>query len=165
MMKKNFCPFCGKKLITKFVEGGNRLFCKSCDTPIYENPVPATAIVAVDSKKRLLLVKRSVPPKTGMWCLPGGFLELGESPEQGALRELKEETGLSGTIQSLLGVISSNSPRYNTVLLVGYLVNNYTGTLIAGDDASDASYFSPEELPKIAFSSHKDFINMYYSSF
>jgi ADP-ribose pyrophosphatase YjhB (NUDIX family) len=122
-------------------------------------------MVVVDNKDRVLLVKRSVAPKKGFWCLPGGFVELGESPEKAALRELKEETGLVGSIDMLLGVSANPSSLYHTVLMVGYLVKSYFGNLIAGDDANDAVYFHYTELPEIAFESHASFIRMYYAAY
>jgi 8-oxo-dGTP diphosphatase len=165
MRKKTFCPYCGTRLTEKICEGSPRLFCEHCDEPIYENPIPASCLVVVDNINRVLLVKRSVEPKKGFWCLPGGFMELGESPEKAALRELEEETGLSGRIEMLLGVSSNPSAQYHTVLMVGYLIRQYTGTLIAGDDADDAAYFHYDELPEIAFESHERFIRMYYASY
>ena len=165
MRKKTFCPYCGTRLTEKICEGSLRLFCEHCDEPIYENPIPASCLVVVDNRNRVLLVKRSVAPKKGFWCLPGGFMELGESPEKAALRELKEETGLSGRIEMLLGVSSNPSALYHTVLMVGYLIRQYTGTLIAGDDAEDAGYYHYDELPEIAFDSHERFIRMYFASY
>lgn len=129
-----------------------------CEHPIYENPVPASAIVVIDPASRLLLTKRSVDPKKGLWCLPGGFMELAEAPEESALRELHEETGISGVIRSLLGVRSNHSDRYGTVLIVGYLITDYSGALTPGDDAEEADFFTPDGLPEIAFESHEFFI-------
>ena len=163
--KKTFCYFCGSNLSTKLIEGTLRLFCSSCNEPIYENPTPATCIVVIDDKGRLLLVKRSVEPKKGWWCLPGGFIEMGEDPDKAALRELHEETGLNGRIELLLGVTSSHSELYNTILMVGYLVKNFQGTLKAGDDAIDAAFFYPDKLPEIAFDSHVKFQRIYYASY
>ena len=88
MRKKTFCHYCGTRLTEKICEGSLRLFCEHCDEPIYENPIPATCLVVVDNSDRVLLVKRSVEPKKGFWCLPGGFMELGESPEK-AIERLK----------------------------------------------------------------------------
>ncbi|MCP4104409.1 MAG: NUDIX hydrolase [Desulfobacteraceae bacterium] len=164
MRKKIYCHYCSTKLIEKYTEGRLRLFCEQCNEPIYENPVPATCLVVVDSMERLLLVRRSVEPKKGFWCLPGGFVELGESPDLSALRELEEETGLSGEIFRLMGVTSGKSVRYGSVMMIGYLVKNYSGTLIAGDDASDADYFHFDNLPETAFESHMKFIRMYYET-
>ena len=136
-----------------------RLYCPSCVRPIYENPTPATCLVVTNGENQVLLVKRSVPPKIGMWCLPGGFIELGEGPEEGALRELAEETGLTGSSPELLGVRTTPSAQYHSVLMVGYLVRKFSGTPIAGDDASDVRWFSINDLPPIAFDSHRHFIN------
>jgi len=165
MRGKKYCPYCGTGLVEKFCEGDLRRYCNRCNEPIYENPIPATCMVVVDTEDRVLLVKRSVEPKKGFWCLPGGFMELGETPEKAALRELKEETGLAGRIDMLLGVSANPSALYHTVLMVGYLVKSHSGNLIAGDDANDAAYFHYNELPEIAFESHASFIRMYYAAY
>ena len=165
MRKKRFCHFCGHPLMQKSLDGQARLFCQNCDVPIYENPVPATCLVTVDDQKRLLLVKRSVDPKKGFWCLPGGFMELQETPEAAGLRELHEETGLTGKIDRLLGVVSNDSSNYDTVLMVGFLVQTWRGQLIAGDDADAADWFDYPDLPEIAFDSHRKFITQYYTAF
>jgi len=157
-LKKTFCHVCGDRLIHKHCEGKVRPFCPKCQLPVYENPVPASAIVVAGKNSNLLLVKRNVDPKKGFWSLPGGFMELSETPEDSALRELKEETGVSGTIRHLLGVQSHNSDRYGTVLIVGYLVTDYSGEPIAGDDAEAVAFFHPGNLPEIAFTSHEYFI-------
>ena len=143
------------------MEGRDRLYCESCTSPIYENTVPASCVVVVDDEERLLLVKRNVPPKEGMWCLPGGFMELFESPEEAAMRELQEEAGISGRIETLLGVTTNPHPDYGTVLLMGFLVRNWAGMPVAGDDADDARFFPLEALPEIAFQSHRHFIRNY----
>lgn len=162
--EKKHCHFCGGILEERFTEGRNRKYCVRCAGPIYENPVPATCTIVVDENRRILLVKRSVEPKIGSWCLPGGFMELDETPEQGALRELKEETGLSGKIKLLLGVRANPSPMYQTVLMTGYLVHDFTGNPIAGDDASQVKWFPVDNLPEIAFDSHSHFISIYNSA-
>ncbi len=159
--KNLFCHVCGNRLIQKHWEGKERLFCARCNRPIYENPVPASAVVVADKDSNLLLVKRNVEPKKGYWSLAGGFMELFETPEESALRELKEETGISGTIKKLLGVKANKSDLYGTVLIVGYLVTDYHGDLIPGDDAEDVAFFHPGNLPQIAFESHEFFIQTY----
>ncbi len=159
---KKFCTSCGHPLIRKEWEGRNRLFCERCNAPFYENPIPAACVIAVDSVGRLLLVRRSVEPKRGLWCLPGGYMELGEAPEETALRELREETGLLGRIDRLLDADSNPSRIYHTVALVCYLVSDFHGELAPGDDADDAGFFSPEALPELAFSSHRKFIQRFF---
>jgi ADP-ribose pyrophosphatase YjhB (NUDIX family) len=83
---------------------------------------------------------------------------LGESPEEGALRELMEETGVSGEIDRLIGVTTNTNSEYHTVLMIGYLVRCFTGTPFAGDDASQVAFFPTDNHPDIAFRSHRDFV-------
>jgi ADP-ribose pyrophosphatase YjhB (NUDIX family) len=161
MQKKRYCPYCGKRLGEKHIEGRMRLYCDACSRPIYENPIPATCIIVADPCDRVVLVKRSIPPKKGEWCLPGGFIEMGESPGSGATRELLEETGLAGEIESLLGIRHAHSDQYHSIIMVGYLVRNFEGALVAGDDASDARWFPIDRLPPVAFDSHRAFIQRY----
>lgn len=165
MRPKTHCHYCGNKLVEKHMEGRRRLFCPTCDLAIYENPIPATCLVTIDDRQHLLLVKRSVDPKKGFWCLPGGFMELSETPEQGALRELHEETGLIGKIDMLLGVATHPSDNYGTIFMTGFLVKVFEGNIIAGDDADDVQWFDYKNLPEIAFTSHKNFIKIYYTAY
>lgn len=164
MEQKSHCHFCGGPLTSKFIEDRRRLFCPRCARPIYENPIPATCLVVVNDRHQVLLVKRDVNPKKGQWCLPGGFIELGEAPEEGGLRELAEETGLSGRHPELMGVRTTPSSQYHSVLMVGYLIRQFGGTLIAGDDAADVRWFAHNLLPPIAFDSHRHFIGRYRAS-
>jgi ADP-ribose pyrophosphatase YjhB (NUDIX family) len=165
MREKKYCPYCGGPLGKKQWEGLERLFCATCREAIYENPIPATCLVVVDNQDHILLVKRSVPPQMGKWCLPGGFMEMGETPESAALRELKEETALVGRIETLLGVTTSKGDLYDTILLIGYLIKNYSGNPVAGDDASELAFFPITSLPEIAFSSHHRFVRIFYAAY
>ncbi|MGD2089026.1 MAG: thiamine phosphate synthase [Candidatus Aminicenantes bacterium] len=142
----------------KLIEDRERLFCPQCQYPVYENPLPATAAVVFNENHEVLLVKRSVEPKVGQWCLPGGFVEMAEAPEDGCLRELKEETGLEGEIHQWAGNIISESPVYQWVIVMGYSIKNIRGQLTAGDDCSEAVFFNLETMPPIAFSSHRQIL-------
>lgn len=164
MKEKRFCHHCGRRLVARIIDGSDRLYCAHCRQVLYENPIPATCIVVDDNGGGVLLVKRSVEPKIGFWCLPGGFMELGETPEESALRELEEETGLKGQIDRLLGVTTNPSDRYDTVLMIGFLVKTFTGALFPGDDASAAAFFTENALPEIAFESHETFIRKHYAA-
>ena len=161
MEDRPYCPFCGKRVTRIQLEGRQRLFCGACERPIYENPIPATCLVVVNASQDILLVKRSVEPKKGQWCLPGGFIELGEPPDQGALRELNEETGLTADGAQLLGVRTTPSSQYHSVLMVGYIVVSFTGRIKAGDDAEQVAWFPCSQLPPIAFESHQHFLQCY----
>ncbi len=114
----------------------------------------------MDPKGRILLVKRSVEPKKGNWCLPGGFIETGESPEKAGLRELFEETGLRGRISQLIGVITHPGTLYKSILMIGFLVKDPQGSPRPGDDAAEVAWFSLNEMPPVAFAGHESFIRI-----
>jgi thiamine-phosphate diphosphorylase len=154
MIRKIYCPSCKTKLIEKFVEERKRLYCTKCESPLYENPIPATAAVVLNPDHQILLVKRKVEPKKGEWCLPGGFIELFESPEYACIRELKEETGLQAKADKLAGIYLSNNPIYKSVLVIGYSTKNIEGKLVAGDDSEETCYFDLNDRPPLAFKSH-----------
>lgn len=113
-----------------------------------------------DSQGRLLLVRRGRPPFRGAWALPGGFCEWGEKTERCCAREAKEETGLVVSIGRLMGVYSKpgRDPRGHNVTVL-YRATKTGGTLMGGDDAAEARFFSPEEIRRlrIAFD-HGDII-------
>jgi 8-oxo-dGTP diphosphatase len=156
---KRFCPLCGGRLERISREGRMRLYCGQCDRILYENPLPATAAAVLHDENDLLLVKRAMEPARGEWCLPGGFVELDETPEQGVLRELREETGLEGTVDHLIGVVPEASPLYGPLIIIGYEVSAHGGRLKAGDDAAEVKYFPLRGLPPLAFDSHQALID------
>ena len=153
-MSKSFCPRCGSKLEKRRLEERERGYCPACRVIIYENPVPATAILVFNERNELLLVQRGQEPAKGKWCLPGGFQETGETPEECALRELREETGLWGRVRGLVGLEMGLNPTAGEVLVAGYSVDAGGGELRAGDDALAAAYFPLRHLPELAFQSH-----------
>ncbi len=152
-----FCPRCGRELEKKFLDGRQRLVCTSdsCDFIYYHNPIPAAGAVVIKDGK-ILMVKRSVMPKKGWWCIPAGFMEWSEHPTETAVRELKEETGLDVKLKSIFEIYSGqDDPRMNAVLIL-YLASIEGGEMKAGDDAMDVRFFRFDELPeKIAFLSHR----------
>jgi 8-oxo-dGTP diphosphatase len=157
--QKLFCPLCGGQLERIPHDGRMRLYCRTCDTINYENPLPATAAVVLDHEEHLLLVKRGMEPGKGKWCLPGGFVEMDESPSEGILRELHEETGLRGKVDQLIDAVYEDSPFYGPLIIIGYQITPQGGTLQAGDDAVEVQYFPLADLPMVAFDSHKTIIN------
>jgi len=159
-MKSNFsiefCPYCGYKLIRKILEGRERLYCSRCGKIYYENPTPVVAVIARDNEGKILLIKRNIEPRRGEWALPSGFMELEESPIEAALRELAEETGLKGRSKKLIGVYPNNSEIHGYLVTIIYEVEIVGGKLCAGDDAEEAEFFAVNQLPPLAFQSHRE---------
>ncbi|MBN1917447.1 MAG: NUDIX hydrolase [Verrucomicrobia bacterium] len=154
-MKTNpkHCRECGGALATRPIEGRPRAVCPACGSISYVNPVPAAAVAVVEHGC-ILLVKRAVEPKKGLWSLPAGFLEIDETVQECAVRETKEETGLDVALDGIIDVITVfDDPRY-VCLLVVFAAHVVGGTLAPGDDAAEAGAFGLDELPPIAFKSH-----------
>lgn len=143
------------------IEDRPRLRCRKCGEIHYENPFPATALICLNEKRELLLVRRSEEPCVGWWCLPGGFIEMGETVEESALRELKEETGLDGELLRVLDVASRVDGYYGDVVVVGYQARIIGGDVTPGGDASEVCFFPLDNLPKIAFDTHQRFVRRF----
>lgn len=157
----NYCWECGSKAEEKFVEGRRRKVCTGCGRILYQNPFPTTAAIIVNPDDEILLVQRAVRPAVGKWCLPGGFLELGETPQQGVLRELKEETNLDGNVLNLVGISPSLYGVWGDVVVMGFHVTVNGGQVIPGDDARDVRYFPMKDLPSLAFSTHQHLVEVF----
>ena len=153
-----YCPYCAAPLAVRQVDGWQRLVCIRCEEIFYRNPLPAATALVLDDHGRLLLGRRAVQPARGQWCLPGGFIELGETMEQAALRELEEETGLVGRVESFVGVFAQPSRMYGGVIIFGYRVSVVNGQPAAADDMQELGWFLPDALPPVAFESHRRLI-------
>ncbi len=151
---KRYCFQCGNELRITDLDGKKRFTCSGCGWIRYENPLPAVAAFVENGKDELLLIKRDAEPYKGRWALPSGFIEIEETPEDAVLRELKEETGVDGTIERLIGVYSQRCKLYKNALLITYKIKPKGEYLCPGDDAKDVKFFSKKRLPKIPFSSH-----------
>lgn len=124
-------------------------------------PIPKTPLLTVDiiielsqHDTQVVLIERKNEPFG--WAIPGGFVDVGESVEQAAKREAKEETGLDVDLYHLLGCYSDpqRDPRFHTASIV-YLATAQ-GTPVAGDDAANCQCFSINRLPQnLAFDHDK----------
>jgi 8-oxo-dGTP diphosphatase len=125
----------------------------------YEYPRPALTVDAIIFTKEkddifVLLIQRDNPPFEGMWAFPGGFVDMDETLEHAAIRELEEETGIIGVVLKQFYVFDAinRDPRHRTVSVV------FTGMVLskniyfkANDDARNVRWFNVKELPSLAF--------------
>jgi 8-oxo-dGTP diphosphatase len=127
--------------------------CPACggQVPVYRNPLPTVDVVISFPDQGVVLIKRRNPPYG--WALPGGFVDYGESVEQAAVREAKEETGLDVRLHGLLGVYSSpdRDPRQHTMSVVFMGTAKKESRLQAGDDAGQTRVAPLDDLPELAF--------------
>jgi 8-oxo-dGTP diphosphatase len=125
----------------------------------YEYPRPALTTDCVvfgldDEDLKVLLIQRDVPPFEGRWALPGGFVRVGEGLDDGARRELREETGLKNVFLEQLYTFGTpdRDPREHVVTVAYYaLVNLVDHRPEAATDARNAAWFPLDDLPELAF--------------
>jgi 8-oxo-dGTP diphosphatase len=125
----------------------------------YEYPRPAVTVdIAVFCKSgeshKILLIQRGRPPFQEKWALPGGFIEMDETLEQSALRELEEETGLKNVSLEQFKTYGDpgRDPRGRTVSVVFYgFVDSGNSTVEGADDAKSADWFTASQIPEMAF--------------
>jgi ADP-ribose pyrophosphatase YjhB (NUDIX family) len=128
-----------------------RLTCPECGFIAYENPkLVAGSVVSVED--RILLCRRAIDPRKGFWTLPAGYLELNETPEEGARREAWEEARARIAINALLGVYSV--PRISQVQLI-YRATLAEPGFAAGPESLEVALFGWDDIPwgQLAFPS------------
>jgi 8-oxo-dGTP diphosphatase len=108
--------------------------------------VRCVGAIVHDAGGRLLVIRRGHPPGEGLWSLPGGRVEAGESDAAAVARELAEETGLRVEAGRLVGRVERPGASGVTYDIYDYAATVTGGTLVAGDDASDARWTALEEL-------------------
>ena len=160
-----YCSNCGTTVSLLIPEGDNRerFVCNQCQTIHYQNPkIVAGCIPEWDQK--ILLCRRAIEPQHGLWTLPAGFMENGESTEQGALRESWEEANARIEIDSLYSLFSI--PHINQVYMFfrGALVD---GSFSPGVESLECKLFQESEIPwdELAFPVVEETLLRYYRDY
>jgi mutator protein MutT len=119
-----------------------------------DRPIVGVGVILLDENDRLLVIQRAHPPGAGKWSIPGGKVELGESLETAALRELQEETGLSCTLGPLVEVLDrvlrgpDGEIQFHFILL-DFLGSHPSGTLRPSSECLDARFVPVADLRKL----------------
>jgi len=126
----------------------------------HKNPVPTVDIIIEQEDGCILLIRRKNPPYG--WALPGGFVDYGETLEEAAIREAREETGLDVTLTRQFHAYSdpSRDKRMHTISMV--FIAKAAGTPMAGDDAADVSAFDRTSLPENIVFDHSLILKDYF---
>jgi ADP-ribose pyrophosphatase YjhB (NUDIX family) len=162
----NYCSHCGSDQLEEIIpEGDNRkrLVCANCGHIHYSNPNMVVGCLPV-YKGKILLARRDIEPRKGLWNLPCGFLENEETVEQGAIREVLEETGAEVKLLHLHTVY--NLPNAQQVYLIFLAEMTSDIFLQTTTESSEVGLFAPEDIPwkEMAFSSSAFAIERYLAN-
>ncbi len=156
------CRDCGTSVVYKIPTDDHRerAVCPACRTIHYENPLPVVGTLPVWGTQ-VLLCRRNIEPRHGLWTLPGGFLELGESSAQGALRETQEEAGAHIELQGLYTVL--NVARVGQLHLY-YRARMINTELALGPETIEARLFEERDIPwhELAFETVSTTLRQFY---
>jgi ADP-ribose pyrophosphatase YjhB (NUDIX family) len=148
------CSNCGNLVVDKIPDGDNRhrWICERCNIVHYQNPKIIVGSVAEQNGK-ILLCRRAIEPRYGYWTVPAGFMELGETMEQGATRETFEEACAKIQIGRLYASVDVVEAGQVHLFFTAILLSDFS----AGDESLEAALFSEQEIPwpEIAFRSGK----------
>jgi 8-oxo-dGTP diphosphatase len=141
-----YCPRCRAELHG----GADRVECGECGFVAYASSQSTACAICFDVEERVLLARRKADPFAGRWDLPGGFLQEGEHPLDGLVRELREETGLEVEPLEFVGIWID---RYGDTEDAPATLNLYWTAHVTGgepepaDDVTELGWFAPDELP------------------
>lgn len=139
-MPYKFCPQCATSLVTAEVDGSSRIKCPACNFVYWDNPVPVVAAIVEHEGKVILTRSKGWPEK---WLgIVAGFLEKSETPEEGVLREVKEELGLNAEIVSFIGHYAF---ELRNQVIFAYHVRA-KGEITIGDELESIKVLPPEEI-------------------
>ena len=136
----------------------------------YQYPRPALTIdvilIAKEEPYKILLIKRGHEPFIGQWALPGGFVDINETLENAAIRELQEETGVKIKKLNQFKVFDAidRDPRDRTVSVVFYAFMSKQVNATGADDADEANWFPLTDLPDLGFD-HQDIIQQFIRTY
>jgi len=160
-VRRNFCFRCAKRLRRVLEAGKTRpvLKCPRCGWIHWNNPAPAASVLVL-RRGRVLLVRRALAPSRGLWDVPGGFVEPGETGEQAARREAREELGIAVRLERVVGIYPGvygveKRPSLNVYYLAR--MRGDGSAVRAGDDAAAFAWFPLRALPRrMAFKNNRE---------
>ncbi len=153
-----YCPMCATALIEKDIEHVRRSVCPACSFIQFLHP-KLVAVVLLQHRDKLLLSKRNIEPAKGLWNFCGGYVELGETVEEAAIREVKEESNLDVQLENLIGIYSEGGGSHVIIAYQASILNHQMSSLAAQyEEVSELAFFPWEELPTLAFPVHQQIL-------
>jgi ADP-ribose pyrophosphatase YjhB (NUDIX family) len=155
--KIRFCALCGGELAMRLVlpDRKRHKVCSKCGFVDFQGPKVVAGCLVIDAGK-VLLLKRGIVPQLGRWTFPGGYVDLGETPEQAASRETCEEVGMKAHLGNVFGVYAD--PDHPIATVVVYLAQPGSERPTTSHEAAEVRYFGPDEIPweELAFRTTRD---------
>ena len=157
----HFCVLCGAPLILRQFEGRELEACPNDEFVLWRDPKVAAAMV-VDAPGGIVLGRRAIEPGYGLWCLPGGYVNDGDSPAEAVIRECREEIGAAVEVDSVLDVYHGAHRTRPSIVVIAYYGHLVQGEeLSPGDEMLEVGVFSLSALPELAFPSHQQAVARY----
>jgi ADP-ribose pyrophosphatase YjhB (NUDIX family) len=148
----NFCPRCGGQLTFESVAGEDRdrHACRTCGHIMYVNPRLVVTTLPITEAGEIVLIRRGIEPGIGSWAQPGGFLEVDETVNQGAIRETFEETGLLVEPGEIIGLYTRLEAAVVTIVFEARIVGGVAAPTL---EATEIKAYPAEAIPwdQIAF--------------
>ncbi|KAI4364006.1 hypothetical protein MLD38_020152 [Melastoma candidum] len=149
----SFCQWCGGKTKHEVPDGEEKMraICTLCGKIAYQNPKMVVGCL-IEHEEKVLLCKRNIEPSFGLWTLPAGYMEIGESAAEGAIRETWEEAGAEVEVISPFAQL--DIPRIGQTYII-FLARMQKPHFSPGPESSDCQLFSLSDIPfdSLAFSS------------
>jgi len=140
LQEARFCPRCAAPATVSFPRS---IACSTCGYQAYYNPKPVACAIPRDGDGRVWLLRRAFAPGAGLWTFPGGFVDLGETVEDGAHRETREELEIDIDLGALVGVYSRADDRVVLIVFAAVAL----GTPRTTEEATAVQAFAPEDIP------------------
>ena len=140
LQEAKYCPRCGNEADVAYPRS---ISCPHCGYGAYYNPKPVACAIPYDAHGRIILLRRNTDPGRDLWTFPGGFVDLGESTEEAARREAREELEIDVELHGLVGVYSRpDSP----IVLIVYAATT-RDTPQTTEEACEVAHYDPADLP------------------
>jgi 8-oxo-dGTP diphosphatase len=160
--KDAHCSYCGQVFLA---DAGWPRKCGRCGNESYRNPTPVAVPIQPTTQGGVIVVRRSIPPEIGKLCLPGGYVNEGETWEEAAARELKEEAGVIVRPDSFRLARVRNSTNGKVMMVIGIgtpIAELDLRTFVPNEEASERRVV---RLPiDLAFSSHTEALRDWFAS-
>ena len=140
LRETKYCPRCGERADVAYPRS---VSCPHCGFSAYYNPKPVAAAIPITADGRIVLLKRGFEPGKDLWTFPGGFVDLGESVEEAALREVREEIQADVHLDELIGVYSKSEERVVLIVFAAGIAEEPHTT----PEAPEVRAFAPDDIP------------------